>query len=130
MGKKIENMLIPACILSVALSGCGSIGDTKNIKAASELAINCQYDAALSALKRAEAGGGLSAYVAELEYIAFLREAGRVPEAEQAFANWAEKHKQTGQKQQDASASINQTVSKLREERLKKTGSAECAPTP
>ena len=130
MRKKIAKILIPASILSIALSGCGSIGDTKNIKAASDLAINCQYDAALSALKQAEAGGGLSAYIAELEYIAFLREAGRVTESEQAFADWAEKHEQTGQERQDASDSINQTVTKLREERLEKTGNAACPTTP
>ena len=62
---KIKALL--AILTLHSLSACGMVGDTGSVKDANELAIECRTDEALAAVIKAEEGGGLSSYIADLQ---------------------------------------------------------------
>lgn len=110
----------------ITLGGCGAIGNTGAIKDANKLAIACDIDGALLALDRAQADGGLSGYLSELERIAFLREAGRDADAQAALEAYLARPDSKDQDRAELEKSLNDAVTELRKERLQETGSAEC----
>lgn len=108
------------------LSACGSLGDTKSIKSANELAVACRTDEALTALDRAEQGGGLSQYLAGLERVGILRDVGRDREAADALAAYKAQPEAASSSNEDIEQSLGEFIEGLREERFKKTGSTTC----
>ena len=112
--------------IGLLLSACGSFGDTESIKAANEYAVDCQPDKALAALDRAQQGGGLSSYLAELEKIVVLQDAGRTREASAALQSYYTDHGEAGDNHEDTEKSINDSLTQLRDQRLKKTGQKTC----
>jgi len=112
--------------VTAALAGCGAIGDTGSIKSANELAIACKTDEALAALDRAEAGGGLGSYLAGLERVGILRDAGRSSEADVALLRYLERPEAESTNRSETEQSIDEFVSKLREARREETGQAAC----
>jgi hypothetical protein len=110
----------------VSVAGCGAIGETGSIKNANELAIACKTDEALAALDRAEAGGGLGSYLAGLERVGILRDAGRSSEADIALQRYLERPETESTSRSETEQSIDEFVSKLREARREETGQAVC----
>jgi hypothetical protein len=111
---------------AVLVTSCGWMGDTGSVKAATELAVDCQTDAAIDALKTAEAGGGLSQYIAGLEQVGILRDAGRTAEAAEALKAYKAMPEADSSSDAEIEKSIQDFVTELREARKKKTGSASC----
>jgi hypothetical protein len=105
---------------------CGTVGDTGAVKEASELAIDCRLEEALVAVRRAEDGGGLSSYIADLEEVVFLRDAGRTAEADAALAERNARMEGTDEAAAETEQAIEESLARLREEREKRTGSATC----
>jgi hypothetical protein len=70
---------------STLFTGCGSVGNMSAVKDGAQYAIDCKPDEALRELDKAEADGGLSGYMAQLERIVVLRDAGRTAAAESAM---------------------------------------------
>ena len=54
---------------AVFLAACGTVGDTADVKKANELAIACETDKALKAVDQSAAGGGLSAHIADQQWV-------------------------------------------------------------
>ena len=115
--------------IGLALSGCGTIGDTGAIKEASEYAIDCQPDMALATLGRAQSAGGLSAYIAELEKIVVLQDAGREKEAAAALQSYHAAQGETAENRAQTEKSIQEALEELRDQRLKRSGQRTCAQT-
>ena len=109
-----------------ALSACGTIGDTAAIREASQYAVDCQPDKALAILDRAQQAGGLSAYIAELEKIVVLQDAGREQEAAAALKSYHAHHDQDPQSRENTENSIRDSLKELRDLRLKETGQRTC----
>lgn len=108
------------------LSACGMMGDTGAVKDANELAIECRIDEALAAVEQAEQGGGLGSYIADLQKVVILRDAGRMEEAEAAMAARNERAEATAEEAAEAEEAVQESLSDLRAERQKQTGSATC----
>lgn len=106
--------------------GCGSLGDTGSIRAASDLAIDCRTDEALAALDKAEQSGGLSKYLAGLERVGILRDAGRDDEAARALAAYKAQPEMASSDDDEIERSLDKFVADLRDERREKSGSATC----
>jgi len=115
-----------AILLAALLASCGSIGDTGSVKKASDLAIDCQTDEALSELATAEAGGGLSKYLAGLERVGILRDAGRTAEAVEALRAYKSMPETASSNDEEIEKSLKKFVDELRKERLERTGTATC----
>ncbi len=115
--------VVVALLVSAA---CGSLGDTGAIKEATELAIDCNTDAALRQLDQAEASGGLGFYLAGLERVGILRDAGRTAEAKQALEAYLAKPEADSGSPEQLESAINDFVKELREKRRKRTGSTAC----
>lgn len=114
-------------ILSAALlASCGAIGDTGSVKEASELAIDCQTDEALEKLNTAEAAGGLSKYLAGLERVGILRDAGRTAEAAEALKAYKSMPETASSDDEEIEKSLKEFVDELRKKRLERTGTATC----
>lgn len=111
---------------AVLVTSCGWMGDTDSVKAASELAINCQTDAAIDALKTAEAGGGLSQYIAGLERVGILRDAGRTAEAAEALKAYKAMPETASSSDAEIEKSLQDFVTELRKERKEQSGRATC----
>ena len=126
MTKKISGSSIGLLLAALALSGCGMMGDTSSVRDASELAIECRTDEALAAVQRAEQGGGLSSYIADLQKVVLLRDAGRMAEAEAALAERNKRAEATTEEAAEAEEAVQESLAELRAEREKKTGSATC----
>jgi hypothetical protein len=112
--------------ITLSLSACGTIGDTADIKKAGEYAIDCQPDKALAALEKAQQAGGLGAYLAELEKIVFLQDAGREQEAAAALQSYHAEHDQDSRSREETEKSIQDSLKELRDQRFKKTGQRTC----
>jgi hypothetical protein len=112
--------------ITLTLSACGTIGDTGAIKKAGEYAIDCQTDKALAALEKAQQAGGLAAYLAELEKIVFLQDAGREQEAAAALQSYQAEHNQDSRSREETEKSIQDSLKELRDQRFKKTGQRTC----
>ncbi len=117
-------MLITAALF---LSGCVSLGDTGAIRGANKLAIECRHDEALSMLDRARQSEGLSAYLAELETVVFLRDLGRDREAAELLEQRNARVGATAEEAAEAESAIEESLAELRKERGKKLGRATCA---
>jgi hypothetical protein len=128
------NQTIPAtrtrCVLAAltlpALAACGAVGDTRSVKDANELAIECRTDEALAAVEKAEQGGGLSSYIADLQKVVILRDAGRMAEADAAMAARNARIEVDAENAGEAEDAVQESLTELRAEREKKTGSATC----
>ncbi len=112
--------------IGLALSACGTIGDTAAIKQAGEYAIDCQTAKALAALEKAQQAGGLGASLAELEKIVFLQDAGREQEAAAALQSYHAQHNQDPRSREETEKSIQNSLKELRDQRFKKTGQRTC----
>ena len=121
---KIKALL--AILTMTTLSACGMVGDTGSVKDANELAIECRTDEALAAVIKAEEGGGLSSYIADLQKVVILQDAGRMAEAEAAMAERNKRAEASAEDAKEAEDAVAETLAELRAEREKKTGSASC----
>ena len=109
-----------------AIAACGMMGDTGSVKDANKLAIECRTDEALAAVVQAEQGGGLSSYIADLQEVVILRDAGRMAEADAAMAARNKRAEATTEEAAEAEEAVQESLAELRAEREKKTGSATC----
>ena len=121
---KIKALL--AILTLPTLSACGMVGDTSAVKDANELAIECRTDEALAAVEKAEQGGGLGSYIADLQKVVILRDAGRMAEAEAAMAARNKRAEATAEEAAEAEEAAQESLAELRAEREKHTGSATC----
>jgi len=117
---------VPLAACAIALSGCGSFGDTGAIRDAGELAVACRHDEALVLLDRAQQGGGLSSYIAEIEKVVFLRDAGRYREAAELLAQRNVRVEASAEDIAEAESAVEESLAELRELREKKTGRPTC----
>jgi hypothetical protein len=130
MKNTIRQFLLSVPLLAIAtglLTSCGSLGDVGDVKEANKLAVACKTNEALAAVDRAAGGGGLSAYIADLQRAVILRDAGRISEAEAALA---EHNKRAGIRAEDAAEaeqSVEKSVEELRSAREKETGHRTCS---
>ena len=114
-------------VVSMAFgSSCAWVGDTGSVKTATDLAVECKTDEALKALDRAERAGGLGMYLADLERIGILREAGREEEARRALETYRALPETASTSDQELEASISDFISELQKERLERTGKSTC----
>jgi hypothetical protein len=126
MTKNISGSSTGLLLAALALSGCGMVGDTSSVRDANELAIECRTDEALAAVEQAEQGGGLSSYIADLQKVVILRDAGRMAEADAAMAARNKRAEATTEEAAEAEEAVQESLGELRAEREKKTGSATC----
>ena len=122
--KRIKPLL--AILTLPALSACGMVGDTSSVRDANELAIECRTDEALAAVEQAERGGGLGSYIADLQKVVILRDAGRTAEADAAMAERNKRADATAEEAAEAEEAVQESLADLRAEREKETGSATC----
>lgn len=125
-----------ACLMGLtisALSACGggpryalNLGDTDGVKRANELAIACDLSGALAVIDRTRASGGLSSNIAQLQRVVFLRDVGRMSEANTLLAEWNRATGATAAEAADTERSVQQSLADLRAERQSRTGSATC----
>jgi hypothetical protein len=109
------------------LTSCGSLGDTGAVKEANELAITCKTDAALRAVDRAAKGGGLGAHIADLQRVVFLRDVGRLSEADAALAARNARADADAEASAKAERAVAKSVQDLRAEREKRMGRRVCS---
>lgn len=131
MNRNTLKYLSTAWLMTAAflLSACGSglkLGDTDAVKEAEKLAIACKTDEALAALDRASENGGISASLGDLLRVVFLRDAGRMSEADAAMAERNRRWNADAKNIAESEEAVAKTVEKLREERLKQTGRRTC----
>jgi hypothetical protein len=119
-------LLTPILLAALTLSACGAVGDTGAVRDANELAIECRTDEALAAAEQAAQGGGLGSYVADLQKVVILRDAGRMAEADAAMAERNKRADATAEEAAEAEQAVQESLAELRAEREKKTGSATC----
>lgn len=93
---------------------------------ASDLAIDCKTDESLAQINSVPFEKNLASAMGDLTRIVILRDAGRTAEAQAALAerntHWHVDEKGAAESEK----SISETVEKIREERLKKTGKRTC----
>ena len=118
--------LLALCVSTVLIASCGSIGDTGSIKKAGELAIECRTDEALAALDNAETSGGFSKYMAGLERVGILRDAGRSDEAAKALRAYKSHPEVASSSDEEIEESLTNFVDELRKKRKQRTGSSTC----
>ncbi len=123
-----SRLFAAASVVAAAMltGGCGSLGDTGSIRSASDLAIDCRTDEALAALDKAEQSGGLSKYLAGLERVGILRDAGRDDQAARALAAYKAQPEVASSDDAEIERSLDKFVADLRDERREKSGSATC----
>lgn len=112
--------------VSVLVTGCGTLGDTQAIRDASELAVACRHDEALAMLDRAQGSGGLSAYIAELEQVVFLRDAGRYREAAELLEQRNTRAQASADDAAEAARAVAESLAELRKARAAEMGRATC----
>ena len=88
--------------------------------------MECRTDEALAALDTAEASGGLSKYMAGLERVGILRDAGRSEEAAKALQAYKSQPETASSSDEEIEESLTKFVDELRKERKQSTGSSEC----
>ncbi len=109
------------------LSGClFKLGDTNSVKKASELAIDCKTEEALTVVDQASHGGGLSASIADLLRVAILRDVNRNAEADAALVERNQRWEVAAKDLAETEKSIAKTVTEIRAERQKRTGHLTC----
>lgn len=122
-GKSIIRIL-PVFILS-SCTAIG-IGDVESVNTATDLAIDCKYDESLVLINKAGSEGGIMSYLAHLEYIAILRDAGRTDDADKALDQYMNTEAAPDSTREDIDQSLQETVKSIQEERKKRTGSSVC----
>ena len=115
-----------AALTLPALAACGALGDTRSVRDASDLAIECRTDEALAAAEQAAQGGGLGSHIADLLKVVILRDAGRMAEADAAMAERNKRAGATAEEAAEDEQAVQESLADLRAERKKKTGSATC----
>ena len=120
-----STLALTAVIVSL-LGGCGSIGNMSAIKDGLQFAVDCQPDKALQKLDIAEADGGLSGYMGQLERIVVLKDAGRSAEAATTLEKYMALPEVKGETRAEVEQSINNSLEELRKEREKQTGKRTC----
>jgi hypothetical protein len=123
-GRVVNGLL--AVVASTLLAACGTIGDTGAVKHANELAIACKTDQALIAVDRAAQGVGLAAHIADLQRVVFLRDAGRVAEANAALAARNARIGADAEAAAKAERGISESLEELHAERQKRSGRRVC----
>ena len=108
------------------LSACGTVGDTRAVREANELAIACKTDDALRAVDRAASGGGLGAGIAALQRVVILRDAGRMSGAAEAMAERNAHAGADAESAAEAERAVSQSLDDLRAERERQTGRRTC----
>ena len=121
-------LLVPGGIAAAVMltGGCGLLGDTASIRSASDLAIDCRTDEALAALDKAAKADGLSKYLAGLERVGILRDAGRDEDAARALAAYKAQPEVASSDDAEIERSLDKFVADLRNERRERSGSASC----
>jgi len=118
--------ILAVCVSTALLASCGSIGDTESIRKAGDLAVECRTDEALAALDAAEASGGFSKYMASLERVGILRDAGRSREATKALQTYKAQPEMASSSDKEVEKSLTDFIDGLRKKRKQNTGSATC----
>jgi len=118
--------LLAVCVSTALLASCGSIGDTGSIRKAGDLAVECRTDEALAALDTAEASGGFSKYMASLERVGILRDAGRSKEAAKALQAYKSQPEMASSSDEEIEKSLTDFIDGLRKKRKQSTGSSTC----
>ena len=108
------------------LSACGTVSGVRHINDAGDLAIDCRHDEALAALDRAGESGMFGAALADLERVVFLRDAGRLDEADAALAARNAAAGATEEEAAEAEQAVAESLEALRSEREKRTGRRDC----
>lgn len=108
------------------LAACGTGGDTRAVKDAYALAIECRTGEALAAADRAAHGGGLGAELGDLQRVVILRDAGRTAEANTALAERNRRVRADAKAATDAERAVDKNVEEVRAERQRKTGRRTC----
>lgn len=111
---------------AVALSACGTVGDTSAVKDANNLAIACETDKALMAVDSAAKSGGLSASIADLQRVVILRDAGRLAQANAAMADRNARADADAQAAAEAERAVSESLEEMRSARQKQTGRRVC----
>ncbi len=125
LGRRLQACLI-GCAIPV-LAACSLTGDSGSVKQANELAIACRHDAALAVADRAQQGGGISGGVAELQKVVILRDAGRRDEADAVLRARNANPYVSAENAAETETAIQQSLSELRDERFRRTGSRGCS---
>ncbi len=118
--------ILTATVLVAQLTGCGAIGDMSAIKEASEYAVNCQPDKAIKTLEKAHQEGGLGGYMAMLEKVVVLRDAGRTSAAEAALEDYMALPEVDAGDRTETEESIQKSLKELRKLREEQTGKPTC----
>jgi hypothetical protein len=126
MMKQTVRRMILGLGAAALMTGCGVVGDTGALRDATDLAVDCRPDEALALLARAQEGGGFSSYMADLEKVGILRDAGREAEAQAAFEAYKARLEVDAANAAEAEQGVQEFVEKLREERRERSGSATC----
>lgn len=110
----------------LALAGCVSFGDANSVRAASDLAVSCRTDEALSLSARTADGTTVAGGVAELQRVVFLRDAGRFAEADRALEARNIRVAADARARAETERAVEKALADLRAERLELTGRAIC----
>ena len=125
ISRLMQKVLLTALSV-VALSACGTVGDSSAVKDANNLAIACETDEALLAVDRAAKSGGLSGSIADLQRVVILRDAGRLSEADAAMADRNARAGADAQAATEAERAVSESLEELRSARHKETGRRVC----
>ena len=125
ISRLMQKVLLTALSV-VALSACGTVGDSSAVKDANNLAIACETDEALLAVDRAAKSGGLSGSIADLQRVVILRDAGRLSEADAAMADRNARAGADAQAATEAERAVSESLEELRSARQKETGRRVC----
>ena len=119
--------LLPSLgLLALLLGGCVSIGNTNAVEQANELAIACRTDEALALAGRTTDPTTLAGGIAELQRVVFLRDAGRIAEADRALEARNMRVGADASESADTAQSVEASLAELRAERRARTGRAVC----
>lgn len=107
-------------------SGCVSLGNTDAVNKANELAISCRTDEALALAAQTANGQTLAGGIAELQRVVFLRDAGRIAEADRALQARNQRVNADAAARAETEESVRESLTELRTEREERTDSAVC----
>jgi hypothetical protein len=112
--------------MTLTVAACGMLGDTGSVGQAQRLAVMCETDQALALLDKADSGGGLEMYIADLSRAGILRDAGRYDEAAKALTAYMARPENADTTIDEVEKSLREYVDGLRDERRKSTGTSTC----
>jgi hypothetical protein len=114
-------------LLTALVTACGSIGNMSAVKEGLQHAVDCKPEEALKAFSKAQADGGISGYMGQLERIVVLQDAGRSSEAADALDNYMKLPEAEGQSRSEVEQSISESLEELRSLREEQTGKRTCS---